>query len=209
MSFHYYVQVNNRLLEDIHRQNADLKLKMEQVQVASKAKYQQGSPSSSVRGSTPDLLDGNRLHQHLAVATSPLQTDSGVMADDSEGDDDTDSTLSFNSTQTDRTWMGDNTKAGGDVSEVEDDDEEDVNLERSFMTSLLERRSSSSSVVDVSHNQPVSVLATPKSKRMRDRRERSSTPLSNISASSHRLVPPHMVLFGCYLPKDNLYCTIL
>ena len=103
------LQVNNRLLEDIHRQNADLKRKMEQVQVATRQQQMnlltededdEEAEAYTRRKTAPpsDLTDCGGMNGLNAVS------DSGVAADDDDHSSGEDSTLSFNSTQTDRTW---------------------------------------------------------------------------------------------------------
>jgi hypothetical protein len=92
-SFVDYNKVNNRLLEDIRRQNADLKQKMEVMQVSNRASYYapQDKTDSIPQKALVDPLTGG-------------MDDTGEMAEDESSEDD--DTLSFNSTRTDRTWLG-------------------------------------------------------------------------------------------------------
>eukprot|EP00092_Neocalanus_flemingeri_P104956 GFUD01134475.1.p1 GENE.GFUD01134475.1~~GFUD01134475.1.p1 ORF type:complete len:549 (+),score=210.84 GFUD01134475.1:102-1748(+) len=85
--------VNNSLLEEIKRQNLELKKSMENFQVGNKMR----SSSQNIPINSVDTLDG-----HFSSLSNMLAEDAGFIGDE-EDYSDTDSD-SFNSTRTDRTF---------------------------------------------------------------------------------------------------------
>lgn len=123
-----YNKVNNRLLEDIRKQNAELKQRMELMQVDGR-RTNAGSVSVIDGPEAPDF------HlRHLVDEGTGM--DGG---DDADADSDDDDTLSFNSTMTDGTWLAaDNdhdTLERTQLSDVsEDEEEQDLLDEMAFIS---------------------------------------------------------------------------
>ncbi len=164
-----YDKVNNRLLEDIRKQNADLKQEMKLFQLSSSHTRNDSTLSKF------DLTDGMKnLDPYTGL--EQIGIDTGELADDSDSDND--STLSFDSTQTDRTWMN-NTVNPEDEDEEFDSDNSLVS--ESFLTALPSENNSPNnpngseinpSIINVT-SEPQS---TPKRGRPKGSRSRSSTP---------------------------------
>jgi len=183
--YHYvdYQKVNNRLLEDIHRQNADLKRKMELVQLSSKS----GEDDFSIK---KDVADG-LAHLDPLTGGSGIVSDSGVMADEDSSDDDL--TLSFNSTQTDRTWMAAEGNTMDDLSVCSSSENE----EEDFLTAAANSRNNSPpfnlshplSVVNVTGDMssPAKLISGRTSRTSR-RSSRASTPAVEVASTppTHR-----------------------
>jgi len=98
MAFRFkdYNLINNRLLEDIQKQNLELKRSMETFKIDNKNSYNQQKPGSGLY----DTLDGLG---HLKLKEM-LEEDTGWQGDEEDDFSDNDSDDSFNSTQTDRTF---------------------------------------------------------------------------------------------------------
>merc|ERR1719228_1454377 len=98
MAFRFkdYNLINNRLLEDIQKQNLELKRSMETFKIDNKNSYNQQKPGSGLY----DTLDGLG---HLKLKEM-LEEDTGWHGDEEDDFSDNDSDDSFNSTQTDRTF---------------------------------------------------------------------------------------------------------
>ncbi len=165
-----YDKVNNKLLEDIYRQNADLKHKMEMVQLTSKS-HKEDPPRNRL-----DLIDG--MKDVMVVS------DSGVVADDDDSSSD-DDTCSFNSTQTDRTWLAtaDQEKFPSDGSSTED---EITDTEVNFVSAINSRQSSPKRVGGqepfyYAQEAIVNVLSSTPSSISRKQRERSATPSASVT----------------------------
>ena len=94
--FKDYNLINNRLLEDIQKQNLELKRSMETFKIDNKNSYNQQKPGSGYF----DTLDGLG---HLKLKEM-LEEDTGWQGDEEDDFSDNDSDDSFNSTQTDRTF---------------------------------------------------------------------------------------------------------
>ena len=106
-SHHYYNVENNQLLKDIQQQNLELRESLNALQVSH---YQNSSYQSnySMSQTTSQSLG------EIDVTDDSSRTLANENADESDSDD---STLSFNSTQTDQTW-----KAGTEENWNDSDD---------------------------------------------------------------------------------------
>lgn len=141
-----YNRVNNKLLEDIRKQNADLKMKMEAMQVMSKQGNNEGGPNSAAATSTTDggsAATRFDLTDAGGFATNPFfpedhVTDLGELAEDESSSDDT---ISVNSTMTDRTYLGGTMEQTTELSEESDSGDEDE-----FMTALNSKEHSPKSL---------------------------------------------------------------
>lgn len=166
-----YNKVNNKILEDIRRQNADLKQKMETFQVANRI-MKTPPPADSLDGKKPLLSD----------PFTGSFTDPGEWADRSDNEEDEDGesddgTLSFNSTQTDQTWLG-RPEYHPDLSEVSScDDDDDVALELGLIVPNASPHSQDCPP------QPKTKLPPP-SRSSRGSRSRSVTP-STLNETTH------------------------
>ena len=93
--FEDYNVMNNKLLQDIQRQNFELRKSLDALQISH---YQNSSLTSQ-----PNLYrNGDHLHTFSDIDVTDDTTKDVRHDNDSDSDD---STLSFNSTKTDRTWM--------------------------------------------------------------------------------------------------------
>ena len=93
--FEDYNVMNNKLLQDIQRQNFELRKSLDALQISH---YQNSSLTSQ-----PNLYrNGDHLHTFSDIDVTDDTTKDVKHDNDSDSDD---STLSFNSTKTDRTWM--------------------------------------------------------------------------------------------------------
>ena len=105
-AFKDYNVMNNKLLQDIQRQNMELRRSLDLLQIVHQDNSTFIASQSSSFGSSVQVAHhgdsfGNRdVTDHVALPLSSQDADQ----EDSDSDD---STLSFNSTQTDRTWMVD------------------------------------------------------------------------------------------------------
>ncbi|XP_059092170.1 uncharacterized protein LOC131887571 [Tigriopus californicus] len=169
-----YNVVNNKILEDIRKQNADLKLNMETIHVANRY---------SKPPQPKDVLDGNG-----PLLEDPFTgnfTDPGNWADRSENDDDSncededdddDDTMSFNSTQTDQTWFG-RSDFHPDLSEVSSCEDDEAGLELGL--SLLSNISS-----HVPDRSPQCIPKAPP-RSSQSSRSRSVTPSPSLNETTH------------------------
>jgi len=96
--FKDYNVINNTLLQEIKKQNLDLKQSMQMFQVGNR---------QHSRGPGADMLDGPSPLFSSSISAL-LAEDTGFQGDEEEDDDDfsDDDSDSFNSTRTDATWSG-------------------------------------------------------------------------------------------------------
>merc|ERR1719210_2874073 len=93
--FEDYNVMNNKLLQDIQRQNFELRKSLDALQISH---YQNSSLTSQ-----PNFYrNGDHLHTFSDIDVTDDTRKDVKHDNDSDSDD---STLSFNSTKTDRTWM--------------------------------------------------------------------------------------------------------
>ncbi len=176
-----YNKVNNRLLEDIRKQNADLKRDMERIQLG----YKTNNYSAAVK----DVHDGSEFSEKALV--DPItggKDDEGELGGDESSDDD--DTLSFDSMMSDRTWMGAARDENGevdDVSTISTDDEIDP-------AEFFSARNTNNNSPEPEETDKAPILAaiskptpeTPRgSLRRSSRRSRANTP-ANLLETSHR-----------------------
>ena len=132
MAFRFkdYNMINNQLLEEIRRQNLDLKMSMENYQADTRNKYN--------RRPYVDSLDGHGHHQLPPDIQAMLGEDTGYRGDEEE-EEYSDSDDSFNSTRSDRTFEAEDISFGGAVGsrETTPTPENDINLAMEEINSSL------------------------------------------------------------------------
>ena len=132
--FRDYNLINNQLLEEIRKQNLDLKRSMENYQADSRDKYNLG------RRQFVDSHDGQSQPQlHLSEdIRAMLSEDTGYRGDE-EDDEYSDSDDSFNSTRSDRTFEAEDINFGRAVGsrETTPTPENDINLAMEEINSSL------------------------------------------------------------------------
>ena len=130
--FKDYNMINNQLLEEIRRQNLDLKMSMENYQADTRNKYNMS------RRPYVDSLDGHGHHQLPPDIQAMLGEDTGYRGDEEE-EEYSDSDDSFNSTRSDRTFEAEDISFGGAVGsrETTPTPENDINLAMEEINSSL------------------------------------------------------------------------
>ena len=175
-----YNMINNQLLEEIRRQNLDLKRSMENYQADTRDKYNLG------RRHWVDSLDGQIQQPQLHLSKdiqAMLSEDTGYRGDEEE-DEFSDSDDSFNSTRSDRTFDAEDfnfsTTVGGS-RETTPTPQNDINLAMEEISSSLVSFTPVKTIPQLSDN---SLLDTSRyNLRPRSRASTSST-TSNMSRIS-------------------------
>ena len=126
--FKDYNMINNQLLEEIRRQNLDLKMSMENYQADTRNKYNMS------RRPYVDSLDGHGHHQLPPDIQAMLGEDTGYRGDEEE-EEYSDSDDSFNSTRSDRTFEAEDRAEGS--RETTPTPENDINLAMEEINSSL------------------------------------------------------------------------
>ena len=126
--FKDYNMINNQLLEEIRRQNLDLKMSMENYQADTRNKYNMS------RRPYVDSLDGHGHHQLPPDIQAMLGEDTGYRGDEEE-EEYSDSDDSFNSTRSDRTFEAEDRAVGS--RETTPTPENDINLAMEEINSSL------------------------------------------------------------------------
>ena len=169
-----YNRVNNKLLEDIRKQNADLKMKMEMMQVDNRNKHYRSTNDVRPPPSAFDHLDGHELKAN--------ETDAGNLPDSDNSSDDDDSTLSFNSTQTDHTWREADFNNEEELSVISEDDEDGPDIEPDDLKYLIASQNSSLFEGNASS------VESPRGKKRSGRSSRTSTPMrDNLDGHCYNL----------------------
>ena len=124
-----YNVMNNKLLQDIQRQNLELRKSLDALQISH---YQSASMSQS------SLYTMGENQQTYSTIDVTDDTTKSIEIDENNSDSG-DSTLSFNSTQTDRTWMVEADTAINNISSDDSFDEDSLYDESLLDTSELNK----------------------------------------------------------------------